>query len=101
MTSIGIVGFGTIGRTILNAVTTGYLPVGVAGVTSRSAEKARAYLQTLTNPPPYLDLDGLIAKADLLIETAGGPTVVDLARRTFAAGKDLVVISGGGLLEHP
>ena len=101
MTSIGIVGFGTIGRAILNAVTTGYLPVGVAGVTSRSAEKAKAYLQTLPDPPPYLNLDGLIAKADLLIEAAGGSAVVDLAQRTFVAGKDLVVISGGALLDHP
>ena len=101
MISIGIVGFGTIGRAILNAVTTGYLPVGVAGVTSRSAEKAEAYLQTLPDPPPYLNLEGLIAKADLLVEAAGAPAVVDLAQRTFAAGKDLVVISGGALLDHP
>ena len=54
MTSIGIVGFGTIGRAILNAVTSGYLPVGVAGVTSRSADEARAFLATLATPVGYL-----------------------------------------------
>jgi aspartate dehydrogenase len=35
------------------------------------------------------------------VEAAGAPVVVDLARRCFAAGKDLLVISTGALLDHP
>ncbi|MCI0794034.1 MAG: DUF108 domain-containing protein, partial [Chloroflexi bacterium] len=34
-------------------------------------------------------------------ETAGGHVVPELARDTFAAGKDLMVISIGALLDHP
>ncbi len=36
-----------------------------------------------------------------MIETAGGHVVPELAEETFAAGKDLMVISIGALLEHP
>ena len=70
-------------------------------MTSRTAESAQAFLGTLPHPPPYLDLDSLIAAADLIVETAGGGVVPELARRTFAGGKDLLLISMGALLDHP
>jgi len=101
MTSIGIVGCGAIGLSILKAVEAGRLPVSVAGVTSRTEDKARKALAAFSSPPPYLGLDALIEKSDLLIEAAGGAVVADLAKRAFAAGKDLLVISVGALLEHP
>jgi aspartate dehydrogenase len=99
--SIGIVGCGAIGRAILRAVDAGRLAVPVAGVTSRTESSARAFLATLRAPPPYLPLGDLVAAASLLVEASGGPTVLELARSAFAAGKDLMVISVGALLEHP
>jgi aspartate dehydrogenase len=99
--SIGIVGCGTIGRAILRAVADGTLAVPVAGVASRTEATARAFLKTLRNPPPYLSRSELVEQADLLVETAGGHVVVELARECFAAGKDLMIISVGALLEHP
>lgn len=98
---IGIVGCGTLGRAILAAVDEGRLSVPVAGVTSRTAETAQAYLVTLRRPPPFLTLDEVIGRAALVVECSGGDTVPELARSTFAAGKDLMVISVGALLEHP
>ena len=99
--SIGIVGCGTIGKAILRAVDDGRLGVPVAGVTSRSEAPARAFLAGLRQPPPYLPLDGLIEAAGLIVEACGGEAVPELARSAFAAGKDLMVISVGALLEHP
>lgn len=101
MKSIGIVGCGMLGKSLLGAAADGRLPVPVAGVTSRTAKTARAFLATLPQPPPYLDLDSLIDAADLVVETAGAAVVPELARRTFAAGKHLLVISMGALLDHP
>ncbi len=101
MKNIGLVGCGTLGRAILSAVAQGKLAVPVAGVTSRTAETARAFLKTLPEPPPFLTLDELIRRSELIVEAAGGDIVADLARRTFAAGKDLLVISMGALLDHP
>jgi len=101
MKSIGIVGCGAIGRALLRAVEGGVLAVRVAGVTSRSEGSARGFLAAFKNPPPYLSLTELIAAADLIVEAAGGHVVAELAQKTFAAGKDLMVISVGALLEHP
>ena len=99
--SIGIVGCGAIGRAILRAVGDGRLAVKVAGVTSRNRDKATAFLDTLPHPPPWLPLDALIERAGLVIEAAGGELVPMLAEKAFGAGKDLLVISTGALLEHP
>ena len=99
--SIGIVGCGAIGRALIGAVEAGKLSVCVAGVTSRTEKSAREFLAAFKNPPLYLSLRELITAADLIIEAAGGSVVPGLAREVFDAGKDLMVISVGALLDHP
>src|SRR3970040_2396755 len=99
--SIGMGGCGAIGKALINAVAAGKLAVRVAGVTSRTEKSVREFLATLEMPPPYLPLADLIAAADLLVEAAGGAVVPSLAEKVFAAGKDLMVISVGALLDHP
>lgn len=99
--AVGIVGCGAIGRALLRAGDAGDLGVPVAGVASRTASTARDFLATLDSPPPYLDLAELVERSSLLVETAGGHVVPSLAEAAFSAGKDLMVISIGALLEHP
>ena len=99
--SIGIVGCGAIGQALMRAADSGKLNVAVAGVTSRNEQRAHEFLGSLDNPPPYLDRQELIVKSDLLVETAGGHIVEELAKETFSARKDLMVISIGALLEFP
>ncbi len=101
MKSVGIVGCGAIGRALLKAVDGGILNVNVAGVTSRAEKTARDFLSTLRHPVPYLNLAELISRSDLVVEAAGGAIVPELARETFVAGKELMVISIGALLDHP
>ena len=99
--AVGIVGCGAIGRALLRAGDAGDLGVPVAGVTSRTASTAQDFLATLHSPPPYLDLAQLVERSSLLVETAGGHVVPSLADEAFTAGKDLMVISIGALLEYP
>ena len=99
--SVGIVGCGAIGRALLREADAGRMPVCISGVTSRTESKARDFLSILKNPPPYIDRAELIACSTLVVETAGGHVVPELAREVFGAGKDLMVISTGALLEHP
>ncbi len=99
--SIGIVGCGAIGRSILRAVDDGHLDVDVAGVASRTESTAREFLASLENPVPYLAIGELIEEADLVVEASGGPTVPALVEAAFAAGKGAMVISVGALLAHP
>lgn len=98
---VGIVGMGTIGRAIALALDTGAIPVQLVAVHSRDAEKAKAFVATLNTAPPVLDLDGLIARSDLVIEAATQDVLATIAPATLAAGKDLMVLSVGGLLDHP
>ncbi len=99
--SIGVVGCGAIGQALIRAADSGKLNVPVAGVTSRDESRASDFLGGLDSPPPYLDRQELIEKSDLLVETAGGHIVADLAKEAFALGKDLMVISIGALLDNP
>lgn len=99
--AVGIVGCGAIGRALLRAGDSGELGVPVAGVTSRTSATARDFLATLDSPPPYLDLPELVESSSLLVETAGGHVVPSLAEAAFGAGKHLMVISIGALLEYP
>jgi aspartate dehydrogenase len=101
MKSVGIVGCGTIGRALINAVHAGKLPVRIAGVTSRTEKSAREFLDSFDNAPSYLALPELIAAADLIVEAAGGSMVPSLAEAVFGAGKDLMIISVGALLDNP
>jgi aspartate dehydrogenase len=48
-----------------------------------------------------LSLDELVDCADLIVEAAGGEAVPQLAELAFAAGKGLMIISAGALLDHP
>ena len=99
--SIGIVGCGAIGQALLKAAESGKFSPRVVGVTSRTEKNAREFLATFRTPPPYLSLEEMIAAADLVVEAAGGAVVPSLAKEVFAAGKDLMVISVGALLDHP
>ena len=99
--TIGIVGCGSIGRAIVKAADEGRLHARVGGVTTRTPERAEAFLSTMRNAPSLVELDDLIRACDLIVEAAGGHVVDSLARRTFAAGRSLVVISVGALLDHP
>ena len=99
--SIGIVGCGAIGKALVKAVEDEKLAVSIAGITSRTEKSAREFLSVFKNPPPYQSLDELIRASDLLVEAAGGDVVPELAKKVFAVGKDLLVISVGALLDHP
>lgn len=100
MTTVGIVGCGAIGRGLLKAFDAGTLQSGVC-VTSRTEAKCREFLDTLERPVDFLGWEELINKSDLVVEAAGGAVVPKLAQDTFDAGKGLMVISIGALLDHP
>ena len=90
MIAVGIVGMGVIGTAIARAITAGIPGVTLAGVCVRDRAKAKGY--------PALPLDELIRRSDLVVEAATQAALQDLAPAVLKAGKDLMVLSGGGLL---
>jgi len=98
---VGIVGLGTIGRAVARALADGVPGCVLAGGTSRDEARGKAFLETLPGPPPYLTLPRLIEASDLVVEAASQAALVELAPLVLDAGRDLLVLSVGGLLGHP
>lgn len=98
---VGIVGMGTIGRAVAQALDAGNLAARLTAVNSRDLPRASRFCSTLHHAPAVVDLDELISRCDLVIEAATQEALTAIAPRTLQAGKDLMVLSVGGLLDHP
>ena len=90
MIKVGIVGMGVIGRAVAGAVSAGLPGVALAGVTVRDPGRAAGY--------PALPLDRLIERSSLIVEAATQAALLELGPPVLAAGRDLMVLSVGGLI---
>ncbi len=98
---VGIAGCGTIGRKVASELDAGAVPgVVVGGITSRNLERAKRFAATLGCAPPVVGLDRLVEMVDLVIEAAPASAMESIAVSTLSAGKDLMALSGGALLER-
>ena len=97
---VGIVGLGTIGRALCQAIDRGEVKVQLVGVATRHHERAQPFLRELCHRPPLLSLDELVSRSELVIEAATREALEAIAPCTLRQGKDLMVLSVGGLLDH-
>jgi len=98
---IGIAGCGTIGRRVATELDGGSVPGAVLGaITSRSLGRAAQFAATLPSKPPVVDLDRLVELVDLVVEAAPANAMETIATATLSAGKDLMALSGGALLQR-
>ena len=100
MLKIGIVGCGTIGSAIARAVDDGKIPAMLAGLTNRTRARAEELARSLKTPPRILDLLDLIRASGLVVEAATGQSLEQIVPACLREGKDVFVISVGGLLGH-
>jgi len=98
---VGIVGLGTIGQALARAIDRGEVAAQLTAVHSRTLEHAQAFARTLCRVPEVVDVAGVIARCDLVIEAATQAALTVLAPCVLEAGKDLMILSVGALLEHP
>jgi aspartate dehydrogenase len=98
---IGIVGLGVIGQAVARALARGLPGSMLVGAASRDGTRARAFLETLPGSPPWLEAGALIERSDLILEAATQAALVELAPRVLDAGRHLLVLSVGALLDHP
>jgi aspartate dehydrogenase len=99
--NVGVIGLGAIGRRVCRALDTGIPGLRLAGALARDRARAESFLAELTGQPPVLDLDDLVAASDLLVEASTQAHLQEIAPRALGAGRDLVVLSCGGLLGRP
>jgi aspartate dehydrogenase len=95
---VGVVGLGAIGRQVCRALDEGILGLRLAGATARDRAKAERFLKDLRSPAPFLSLDELVEASNLVVEASTQKHLEEIAPTALKAGRDLVVLSCGGLL---
>src|SRR5262245_59896367 len=90
MIKVGIVGMGVIGSHIAKAIENGIHGVTLAGVTVRARTSAGGF--------PGYPLAELIERSDLIVEAATQAALLELGPAVLSAGRDLMVLSVGGLV---
>src|SRR5262245_17790047 len=96
--NVGMIGLGAIGRQVCRALDGGLPGLKLVGATARNRERAERFLATLSSPAPFLSVDDLVAASDLVVEASTQAHLEEIAPKTLGAGRDLVVLSCGGLL---
>ena len=95
---VGVVGLGAIGRRVCRALDDGIPGLTLAGATTRNRAAAETVLASIGSKPPWLSLDDLIEASDLVVEASTQAHLEEIAPKTLRRGRDLIVLSCGGLL---
>ncbi|MFQ5846301.1 MAG: aspartate dehydrogenase [Candidatus Methylomirabilales bacterium] len=98
MLRVGIVGAGNIGSTIAAAIDEEKVAANLIAVADRNPDRARNLAGALKHRPAILSLAELVKVADLVVEAASQSALDEIVPATLSRGKDLVVLSVGGLL---
>ena len=99
MIKAGIIGCGTIGSVIADAIVNRFsASIELAGVCDADDTKAKTLISRLKIKTENLKRSELIKKCDLIIEAASTSVSYAIAKDTLKAGKDVIVMSTGGLL---
>jgi aspartate dehydrogenase len=102
MTRVAIAGLGAIGRVLARRLHDGGIPgLTLAGTAAGDEAKARAWLAAERIDCPVLALEALPAHADLAVECAPSAVLDRICRPMLEAGKAVMVLSAGVLLERP
>ncbi len=101
MIKIGIVGCGTIGKELAEACQKRFSDgVKLDALSDTDPQRARKLQAHLKPKPQILPLEKLIERCDLVIEAASTPAAYEVAKKALSRGKDVMVMSVGGILGH-
>jgi len=98
---VAIAGFGAIGGAVARSLDKGIDGLRLSAVSARDRAKAERRLREFREPVPVVALAELAAQADVVVECAPAPVFLDVALPTLEAGRILMPLSVGALLEHP
>jgi aspartate dehydrogenase len=99
--SVAIVGLGSIGKAVARRLSEGIPALRLTAVAVRDPVKASAFIASLPFAPEIVPIAEIARHADVVIECAPADALPEIAGYVLAAGKKLVVLSVGALLQHP
>jgi aspartate dehydrogenase len=102
MTRVAIAGLGAIGRVLARRLKDGGVPgLALTCAAAHDRDKAQAWLDAERIACPLVELDEMPRHADLAIECAPAAVIERICRPMLEAGKAVMVLSCGALLERP
>ncbi len=101
MTRVAIAGLGAIGRVLARRLDDGLPGLALACAAARDRPKAQAWLEAEGIACPLVEPEAFPAHADLAIECAPSSALERICRPMLDAGKAVMVLSAGMLLERP
>ena len=97
---VAIAGFGAIGRVVAEALDRGIDGLALAAVSARDVARAERAMAGFAHPVPVLPLARLAGEADIVVECAPAALLREIAEPALAAGRTLIVLSCGALLDN-
>jgi aspartate dehydrogenase len=98
MLKIGLLGVGAIGRTIAIALDQKQLDAELVAVADQDRARADSLSSELSSHPPVVCVDEMIARCDLAVEAASQAALPEFVPKALARGRDMLIMSVGGLL---
>lgn len=96
---IGIIGCGAIGSKIAEAIARDFKKQAeLVAICDIDSKKAAHLKQKLNKKVKILSISGLIKKSDFVVEAAQASISADVAEKAIAGGRDILIMSVGGLL---
>lgn len=96
---VGIIGCGTIGSELAIACAARMRDsMDLIGICDSDEKKTSALNGLLKGKVPVMKLDGLIKKADLIVEAASALVSADILKKAIESKKDIMIMSIGGLI---
>jgi aspartate dehydrogenase len=98
MLKVGILGVGSIGQIIASALDQKQIDAELVALSDLERVRAEEFAKTLAHHPPVVSLEQLIEGCDLAVEAAGQSALHDFVPAALAQGRDMLIMSVGGLL---
>jgi aspartate dehydrogenase len=101
MIKVGIIGCGTIGSELIETIKKNFKgKMKLVAVCDKDLNKARIAIKSFKRKPEVLSIGSLIRKSDLVIEAASASISAYIAKKALSAGKEIMVMSIGGLINR-
>ncbi len=98
---VAVAGFGAVGRAVAQRLDQGLPGLRLVAVSARDRDRAAAAVAEFKTEVAVEPLDRLPQLADVIVECLPAASFREIAERTLDAGRTLIAVSGGALLDNP
>ena len=97
---IGIAGLGAIGRSVASRLDRGIPGCRLAAIAGRDPGRTADFIASLSQPALSVTIADLAEHCDIVVECAPSALLMSIIEPVLEAGKKVIVLSVGALLEH-